>query len=197
MRKFKSVFARCLTLFLFLAIAQLIAQGAVFLTDIFYSALHKWFGDAFPLYSPIGEKEAYKIFRAVISLISYVIALYISVYFSILLSNRPNEHLISKTDGFYTLPEGFSIYLKSFACSDFLASVFASLALLLPIVFIPEGFFTKDYSFFFTFQKLIYDLFGLAIGTIITAFVTFALHIIAVFPAMSRWRAAWLTGFAR
>ena len=198
MKFFKLIFSRCLTLFIFLALGQLIAHGAVFIADAFYLALHKWFGDVFPLYSPIGSgKEKYEVFRTVTELISYGVAVYASVYLSILLSNRANEHLISKTDGFYTLPEGFKIYARKFTLSDLLASALVSFFLILPIPFIPDGFFTKDYSFFFVFQKTLFDTLGLAFGALSAAIVTFSLHIIAVFPVMARWRAAWLTGFAR
>ncbi len=198
MKKIKLILSRCLMLFVFIALCQLLSHLAVYLADACYSALHKWFGDTFPLYSPIGEgKEKYELSRVVISLISYTLALFFSVYLSILLSNRQNEHLISRTEGFFTLGEGFGIYARSFLPFDLIASAFTALIFLLPIRFIPDAFFTKDYSFFFTFQKIIYDTFGLISGAIASALVTFGLHIIAVFPAMSRWRAAWLTGFAR
>ena len=198
LKNFRLIISRVLMLLLFLMLGQLIAHLAVFVTDAFYSAFHKWFGDAFPLYSPIGSgKEKYELFRTVINLVSYTASLYLVTFLSILLSNKPNELLISKTDGFFTLPEGFGIYVRSFAAADFTASLISSFVLLLPIAFIPDGFFTKDYSFFFTFQKTIYDTFGLVFGGFTSAFVIFTLHIIAIFPAMSRWRASWLTGFAR
>lgn len=197
MRVFRQIAGKCLSLLIFIVLAQLLAHAAVFAVDACYAALHKWFGNAFPLYSPIADREQYDAFRAVIDLISYAIALYFSVYLSIMISNKPNEHLIKETDGFYTLPRGFGIYFRSFVYSDAVASALVSLLLILPIAFIPDAFFTTDYSIPLKFLKLTYDVFGVGFGAFITCFVIFGLHYIAIFPAMSRWRAAWLTGFAR
>ena len=102
MRVLCQIAGKCLSLLIFIVLAQLLAHAAVFAVDACYAALHKWFGNAFPLYSPIADREQYDAFRAVIDLISYAIALYFSVYLSIMISNKPNENLIKETDGFYT-----------------------------------------------------------------------------------------------
>ena len=197
MKNFKKYASAFALLLIFLLICQVISHAALFLVNTVYSALHKWFSDAFPLYSPIGDSGGYEVYSAVTGLIAYTLSLLLSVYLACLLSNAKNERLISRTEGFFTVREGFSIYLKEFILPDATASAVCSFILLFPICFIPEGFFTKDYSFFLSYQKLIFDTFGFALGVILASIVTFGLHFIAVIPAMKYWRSAWLTGFAR
>ena len=129
-KKYASAFA---LLLIFLLICQVISHAALFLVNTVYSALHKWFGDAFPLYSPIGDSRGYEVYSAVTGLIAYTLSLLLSVYLACLLSNAKNERLISRTEGFFTVREGFSIYLKEFILPDATASAVCSFILLIPI----------------------------------------------------------------
>ncbi len=197
-RDVRGILIRTAQLILSVFVAQLVAHGVFWLAGHLYAALHEWFGARlFPLFSPISDAEGYAIYSATLRLISYAISLLVTVYFSLVLSNERCEWVISRTEGFFTLPELYPEYVRRYWLCDLIASVIAPAPFIAVSALIPDEFFDKGYSFILTYQKTLLDTLGLGFGYILSIIVIYALHFLVVFPSLSRFRAVWLTGFAR
>ena len=194
-KKYRIFFGRVLFLCLWLLLAGPIAHGALWALTHLWGALHEWFGSAFPLYSPISNAEGYRVFSQTLSLVSYALALFIATYFSVLLDNRKNERIISLTDGLYTVSEGERLYLRELYSSDLVASAVSPLPIYIAVWLLPSWFFEKDYSFPFSFARLLFERVSLIPACVITTLSLALFHIIASLIALDRWRARWLTDF--
>ena len=154
--KAKLIFSRTMWMLLFVLIAQPIAHGVFWLSGHIYSALNEWLGSQlFPLFSPISDAEGYRVYLAVLWLISYVIALTLSVYLSLSHSNERCEWVISKTEGFFTLPELYPVYLRRYALCDLTSSLIAPAPLLIISSLLPEAFYDTGFSFLFEFTFIV------------------------------------------
>ncbi len=196
MKGVKASLLRTVALGIWLYLGQGISHGCFWVLDNIYALLHKYFPDAFPLLSKIGNLDGYNLWLLWMKLLSFTLGIFIAIYLSVRLSNSRYERIISKTEGFYTIKDGFKLYKEAYAASDIIASAVGSVALILPVIFIPDGFFTKDYSFLLEFSKRWVDAFGCIISILLVFLISLLLHIPAVLISLKRWRASWLTGYA-
>ena len=194
-KKYAIYFKRAAFLCLWLFLSGPIAHGVLWVLTHLWGALHEWFGSAFPLYSPISNAEGYRVFREILSLVSYALALFIATYLSVVLDNRKNERIISLTDGLYTVGEGEKIYLRELYLSDLVASAVAPLPIYITVALLPAWFFEKDYSFPLTFAKLLTDGVSVIASCVVTSLLLALFHLIASLLALGRWRSRWLTDF--
>ena len=194
-KKYAIYFKRALFLCLWLFLSGPIAHGVLWVLTHLWSALHEWFGAAFPLYSPISNAEGYRVFRETLSLVSYALALLIATYFSVALDNQKNERIISLTDGLYTVGEGEKIYLRELYLSDLFASAVAPLPIYITVWLLPPWFFEKDYSFVLTFARLLTEGVSLIPACVVTSLLLALLHLFASLIALGRWRSRLLTDF--
>ncbi len=180
---------------LWLFLSGPISHGVLWVLTHLYSALHEWFGSVFPLYSPISNAERYRVFREVLSFISFGIALFISTYLSVRLDNYKNERIISATDGLYTVGEAMPIYLRTLYPHDLIGSALAPVPIYLASALSPQWFFDKDFSFPLTHSRLLCESVGLFGAWLITALALALFHLLSALIALDRWRARWLTDF--
>ncbi len=191
-----AVVKRILMIFLWLALAQPIAHGVLWVLMHLYSAFHEWFGTVFPLFSPISNSQKYKLWYDALSFIAFTISLFISTYLSVRFDNRKNEKIISRTDGLYTVGEAMPLYLRELYVHDILGSVICPLLIFIPTALLPEWFFDKDFSLILTFSRLACDTLGVPLATLACSLTLMIFHLPSAALALKRWRAAWLTGFA-
>lgn len=112
------------------AVLLYFALDAVIL-HVIYPVLNEFFPSVFLTYNPVTEKEKYIALRESISLWAALISVSCANAVDLIHDNARLELLVSRTDGFYTLREGFKIYLPSFISVDVISSLLA------PAVFIP------------------------------------------------------------
>lgn len=196
----KSVFKRIISLFLWTLLGLLTAMLMRFLCDSVYNLLHSRFGEAFPLYSPITEKADYARLNGVMSVISLSLALFLTVYISLLTDNERYENVIGKTDGLYDVKAALPLYEPRFIIGDIAASVFSSLAITIPLYFIPDRFFALTLLEPLTIPKTVCSfadgIGGSIIGAAIIASVMLLSHLSSLIFSLKVWRARWLTAFS-
>ena len=154
--------------------------------------------DVFPIYNAISEKALYEAQHERLNLIALVISLFIIVLISLIYNNERDEFVISKTDGLFEIGDILGDYVRSFIVSDLAASVIVGLIFAIPIVFIPDSFFSGTGVFPSLLNLFFVSARGLGdVGYCVAFPVAIALlHLPSVPLAAMRWRARWLTGFA-
>ena len=71
-----------------------------------YTYLNHLFPAVFPMFSAVSEKEGYESYLKLINVVGAFIAVYFINYLAIRFDNSKLEHVISKTDGQYTIADG-------------------------------------------------------------------------------------------
>jgi hypothetical protein len=134
------------------------------------------------------------------SVISLSLALFITVYVSILTDNERYENVIGKTDGLYDVKDALPLYEHRFIIGDIAASVFSSLAITIPLYFIPERFFALTILEPLTIPRTVCSfaegLGGSVIGAAIIVLVMLLSHLPTLIFSLKVWRARWLTAFS-
>ena len=168
-----------------------------FVQTIVYPAISDVFPSVFPRYNPIFEKEEFLAQGRRLSLVSALISALAVGIIELRLDNMRFEFLISKTDGFYKIRDGVSIYTKEFLISDIISAAFAP-AIFIPLTLIrlPEkAARISDIldNFILAMPKAIIG----EIGEIGTYFILFTVlvfaRIIGAYSGLYRWRALWLS----
>ena len=187
-------------LFLWLLISFLLFFIAVSFMRVIYSELHMRFGDRFPTYSPVTDKEKYTEFENNLALCASGAVFFILSLISTVFDNERYEYMIKITDGLYTIKNGVPIYAKRYTAADTLASLTAILPLfLMTLISFPKtnikfilaleewltGFLVCPLSFV--------NKFGLIFGYALSAAIIFAAKIPSAIIGLRRWRGLWLS----
>ena len=195
----KSVLMRILKLFLYLIPGLIISLVLRIFFDAIYQSLHAYFGDLFPLFSPITEREKYAVYDGIMSAVTLWAAFFLTVYFSIFTDNERYEEIIAKTDGLYDVKDAIPLYKGKFILGDAIASLLLSLALTVPLPFLPEKIFTLTVSRALVMPRAVCGIIPGVTGIIFGWFIIFAIliisHIPSVLLALKGWRAKWLSSF--
>lgn len=196
----KRIFKRMLSLTVWCILATAAALPVKFLLNACYVAAHSRFGEAFPLFNPITDKAAYFAFNSALQIIAYTVSLLIFVYFSVRTDNDRYEYIIEKTEGFYTVKEGYPLYTGRYLVSDIWASVLAGAILTVPVEFIPDRLFSLSLFSVLEAPKAVISLFpsplGVAVGAVLLSTVILISHFPAIVFSLKVWRTGWLTAFS-
>lgn len=180
-------------LFFFAAITYMLAGYAVQGT---FNLLCEEMPELFSAASFISDPDGYERQKKVIALVTAFLAVSGVSYLSLILDNKRMEHIARVTEGRFTIPEGVGFYFKSFALSDLLSTVFPPLILSIPVYFIPEGWLDYGLRFPLYTSLELCGVYGFINGTLLLTVISILARAAVVPIALSRWRAAWLSGTA-
>ncbi len=165
-----------------------------------HEGLIDWFPSVFKEYSPVLETKEYEHTNNIIEFLSVVLALFLSSLIVTRLDNGRNEYIISKTDGFYKIPDVLPMYYKRYTLPDLIAALLSTV--LVSCLIIPAVFYAPEKITWFS--NLVVDFREFYIGTLYMRWGVFSAPVAVflfsfVFKVLSgpqglkRWRAAWLT----
>ncbi len=190
--------------FIFFVISAIIFFPARAAVDSMYNALCEWFPGLFPEYNFITDREAAAAHEAWADFIASIISIVITTVISEICDNRRFEYVISETDGFYTIKEGFKIYTGTYLLPD----AIASLILPLPIISLSliRNFEVKN-----AFVALLNSariallrptfsfvaVFGFSVGLLLLPVFLFITKVISAVFGLRKWRATWLSDIGR
>ena len=168
-----------------------------------YPMLCGWFPTLFREFDYFAEREAYDALHAKKEVAAAVLAEGLSLFFAVRTDNRRYERIITETDGLYRLPDGFRLCIRQNLPADLAALLLApvpALALswvlpkiaLLPLT--PERILRTERAIAFFLPVL--RAFGGGIrGYAWMLLVAAICYPWAIFSAVGRFRAGWLSSF--
>ena len=144
--------------------------------------------------NPISTPNEYEIYLKGIATAGAFVGLFITNYVCLRLDNAKFEHVITKTDGQYTMTDGLKLYFGEFLISDVIASSLTVFPLVLGAYFIPEKLLDKGLIFLFRLGVSLIEFYG-PVGSVVIAIVFSLLTRLLCVPlALKTWRALWLSG---
>ena len=180
-------------LFVFAAIAFMLAGYVV---DGVFEFLCDEFPNTFKSESFVSNPDGYERQTKLVVVFTVTLALLGINYLSLLLDNKRMEHIARSTEGRYTLSEGIVFYIREFLISDIITAVIPPILLSIPAYFVPELWLDYGLNFPLLISVEMCDAFGFSIGTSILLALSILTRLAVVPVALSRWRAAWLSGTA-
>ena len=180
-----------LLVFLAVAIPYLLAG---YIVDGVFALLCESLPDIFTRRDVITSPAEYAEQIKALTVIKAVLALLAVAYISVLADNRRCEHLISLTDGRYTISEGLGIYYRAFWLSDILSGILPPVLLAIPAALIPERILKYGLDSLLRPLLDFSGAFGIANGTIVLILISVAMRFLSAVPAVMRWRVSWLSG---
>lgn len=193
MKKYASSFFRLFLLFLLGFIACSITGTVI---KALYSELNVISEKLFPIYSRVTDKDKY--FRQQLSFdfTSALVSVFIINFIAIGFDNEKMEHLISKTDGLYTIRQGAKIYFERYLQCDITTGAFAVLpTLLLSKLSLPDNLarLTPYHEALCAIPIAFTEKFGSLYGALLLITVSAVSRLPAAFFGIRRWRALWLS----
>ncbi len=165
-----------------------------------HEALMDWFPTVFKDYSPVLEAEEYNSAKNAVEITAVISALFISSTIVTRFDNGREEYIISKTEGFYRIPELIPTYYKLYALPDLISSLAVTVigsALIIPAYFYTPEEISNFSQFVMDFRKFyigtLFGKWGYIISPAAVFALTFIFKIISGISGLKRWRAAWLT----
>ena len=144
--------------------------------------------------NPIHTPEEYELYLKGIATVGAAVGLFLINYISLRLDNEKFEHVITKTDGQYTMKEGLALYFGEFFRSDVIASTVTVAVLVIAAGFIPDKLLDRGLILLFKLGASLIEFYGI-VGSVVIAVVFSLLARIASIPlALKTWRALWLSG---
>ena len=153
----------------------------------------------FVIENPIKDREAYDNQQLNLAFISGIITLYIVTNLAVKYDNERFEHVVEKTEGFYTLRDGYALYARRYILPDFIISIIVPFSTFgFAFINIPEDakrIFLRlgDYAeVFIALQRAFTERLGFAFGFAFLIFLSLLFRIPTGFFAVKRFRGIWL-----
>jgi hypothetical protein len=144
--------------------------------------------------NPIHTPDEYELYLRSIATVGALVGTFLINYISLRLDNVKFEHVITETDGQYTMREGLALYFREFLRSDVIASTLPIALLVAGAYFIPEKLLDRGLIILFKPGASLIEFYGI-VGSVIIAVIFSLLTRIASIPlALRTWRALWLSG---
>ena len=143
-----------------------------------------------PIYTP----DEYKLYLRCTSLSGVVVGIWLINYLALRFDNKKFEHVISKTEGKYTMREGLRLYYSEFVITDLIASTVVISAFVLGAYFIPEKWLDYGLVFLFKPGMELTSYCHPVLAVILVSAISFTTRLISVPPVVRKWRALWLSG---
>ena len=168
-----------------------------------YAYLNHLLPSAFPIFSPVSEKDDYADYLKLLDIAGISIAILIINYIAMRFDNDKFEFIISKTDGQYTVVEGTEIYVREFAVSDIISAVLLPIVLTSVAYFIPNDLQTDTpivnlligiLNNFLWLGNTVESYFKIHVGIFLILVISVASRALLTTGILKRWRAAWLSG---
>jgi hypothetical protein len=168
-----------------------------------YAYLNYLLPSAFPIFSPVSEKDGYAAYLKLLDIAGISIAILIINYIAMRFDNDKFEFIISKTDGQYTVVEGTKIYVREFAVSDIISAVLFPIVLTSAAYFIPNDLQTDTpivnlligiLNNLLWLGNTVESYFKIHVGILLILVISAASRAILTTGILKRWRAAWLSG---
>ena len=176
---------------------------AFYVFNFLLSSANAFLSEAFPaifkVYNPITSREELIRQNGNIALLSAILSVLALTVIAVRHDNLRYEFLISKTDGLYSIREGFALYASNFLRADIISAIAVPLSTLgLTLIKIPEDaprFLKVMHSYLEIFLK-IPDSFtekgGLIIGGVLLLLISLLSRLPAVLLGLLHWRGSWL-----
>ena len=165
-----------------------------------HELLSEWLPMFFESYDPIYEREKYAELGRILDTVTAAISLYTVTHLATVYDNERFEHLISKTDGFYTVREGLSIYLPRYTAPDMLSAISVPfIAAWLTVIKVPETApvwakkLVDAIDGFLSIQNAFTKILGFASGLILLIALSVLFRLPAAYFAVKRFRGVWLS----
>ena len=197
MKKYLHSFVRY---FLFYAIGFIIFSIFSFLVRHLNEFLAGIFPAIFKIYNPVSNREQLVLQNKNIALFSAGLSVFTLSLLAIRQDNLRYEHLISKTDGFYTIKQGANLYRREFFGADlFSAIIVPSFFLGLTLINIPNSapkllrIFGDYLSEFLAIPLAFTEGFGFILGALLLVLISLISRIPAIYLSLAHWRGIWLS----
>ena len=167
-----------------------------FISGVLHPALCEWFPSVFVDYSPVSQSEQYAVLSSVLTLLNSSATVFIISYFCVRLDNERMEYMIARTEGFYTLGEGMSLYFGRYLKCDLAVALTVPIPLAVADVFIPAGIpepFATLVADIFSFTRGYTELLGTAPAIIVMCISVLAFRLLSGVLSLRAWQAAWLS----
>ncbi len=160
-----------------------------------YNTLSQKFPEIFTRYSQVLDIEEYLMHISRCKIFAVLISVFLTSFIAAIFENTRYEMIISKTDGFFKIPQELPSYLKETSMPDALAAICPpALFVFLSSVNYPEKI-EKFVSRYLEMHLILLDAGNVATAFIIIAATAFAARIVSAPFALRRYRALWLTSF--
>ena len=201
MKKYLHSFLRY---FLFSIIGFILFFIFSFLTRHLNEFLSGIFPTLFKIYNPVSNREELVLQNQNIALISAIASVFTLTLIAIWQDNLRYEHLISKTDGFYTIKQGAEIYRREFLGADLFSSVIVPAFFLgLTLINIPNSaprilrVLGNCLTEILVIPLAFTERLGFILGGALLIFVSVASRIPTVYLSLAHWRGIWLSSTER
>lgn len=144
--------------------------------------------------NPISTPNEYEIYLKCIATSGAFVGLFITNYVCLRLDNAKFEHVITKTDGQYTMKDGLRLYFSEFFISDVIASSIIIGPFVCGACFIPEKLLDKGLIFVFRIGVSLIEFYGIVGSVLIAILFSLITRLISVPLVLRAWRALWLSG---
>lgn len=171
-----------------------------YLTRAAHALFADWLPSVFRVLDPIYDREGYAELERILDLITAALSLYTVTYLATVYDNERFEHMISRTDGFYTVHEGLSLYLPRYAVPDLISAVSVPLAAsALAFISLPDTApvwarrLVGMIDGFLSIQNAFTEALGFTIGVLTILSLSVVFRLPAAYFAVLRFRGVWLS----
>lgn len=171
-----------------------------YLTRAAHALFADWLPTVFRELDPIYDREGYRELTRRLDLVAAALSLYTVTHLSAVYDNERFEHLISRTDGFYTVREGLSLYLPRYAVPDLISAVTVPLAAsALALISLPDTApvwarrLVDMIDGFLSIQNAFTEGLGVILGISLLLLLSIAFRLPAAYFAVLRFRGVWLS----
>ena len=171
-----------------------------YFTRAAYSLLAEWLPSIFKELDPIYDRDGYAELQRVLNTVTAMLSLYTVTHLAVVYDNERFEHMISRTDGFYTLREGLSLYLPRYMATDAVAALSVPIvASLLSIISVPDTApvwarrLVDTVDGFLSIQNACTEAAGFPLGLPLLIIFSLVFRLPAAYFAVRRFRGVWLS----
>ena len=171
-----------------------------YLTRAAHALLADWLPSVFRVLDPTYDREGYAELVRILDLITAVLSLYTVTRLATAYDNERFEYVISRTDGFYTIGEGLSLYLPRYALPDLVSAISVPLAASsLTLISLPDTApvwarrLVGMIDGFLSVQNAFTEVLGVTLGIALLILLSVAFRLPAAYFAVRRFRGIWLS----
>lgn len=177
----------------FILLGFTVMTVAEYLVPALYELLAYLFPGVFKVYSKIREPELYREMAKCLTVVAVSVTLLVVNYIALRVDNKRFEHMITLTDGLYTMSEGLQFYAKKFLVLDIIVALLIPPIVMIPFEFVPASFFARWLSLPFWCYDCLSGYFDIAEATVLLSVISLISRIVVIYPTVKVWRAMWIT----
>jgi len=197
MKKYAISFIRYL---IFYALGFIVFLLLGYLTSAAHALLADWLPTLFKQSDPIYDRDGYAEMKSMLDAVTAALSLYTVTHLATVYDNERFEHMIGKTDGFYTVREGLSLYIPRYMAPDLISAVSVPLAAsALAFISLPDTApvwarrIVGMIDGFLAIQNAFTEAFGFTIGVLLLILLSVIFRLPSAYFAIVRFRGLWLS----